>query len=120
MPLAAPPGPLWTADAKEPHPLQILDRSKGERAVRHVASISQQREIACGILVDDEDRQQVGLALQRDIRIKGIRTRKSVLDDVQVRDDMTVVHEEPRAATCGSALLPVRRCSAVGNGDTHG
>ena len=23
MPLAAPPGPLWTADAKEPHPSQI-------------------------------------------------------------------------------------------------
>ena len=23
MPLAAPPGPLWTADAKEPHPLEI-------------------------------------------------------------------------------------------------
>ena len=23
MPLAAPPGPLWTADAKEPHPLAI-------------------------------------------------------------------------------------------------
>ena len=22
MPLAAPPGPLWTADAKEPHPLE--------------------------------------------------------------------------------------------------
>ena len=23
MPLAAPPGPLWTADAKEPHPIEI-------------------------------------------------------------------------------------------------
>ena len=23
MPLAAPPGPLWTADAKEPHPFNI-------------------------------------------------------------------------------------------------
>ena len=31
MPLAAPPGPLWTADAKEPHPtgFDIIDKAEG-------------------------------------------------------------------------------------------
>ena len=28
MPLAAPPGPLWTADAKEPHPIEFCHTPK--------------------------------------------------------------------------------------------
>ena len=31
MPLAAPPGPLWTADAKEPHPVEFRARPFGQR-----------------------------------------------------------------------------------------
>ena len=31
MPLAAPPGPLWSADAKEPHPLGGPHRARASR-----------------------------------------------------------------------------------------
>ena len=35
MPLAAPPGPLWTADAKEPHPNEFLYRLLSFRSVQN-------------------------------------------------------------------------------------
>ena len=34
MPLAAPPGPLWTADAKEPHPSEIAPSTEPVSPIR--------------------------------------------------------------------------------------
>ena len=57
MPLTAPPGPLWTADAKEPHPTTLLRplRSDVTRVADSVQRILESLESQTTLLTDLRD-----------------------------------------------------------------
>ena len=58
MPLAAPPGPLWTADEKEPHPIAYGHVGRSLVQVRLPASTICFSHLRVGPIFLNKDREQ--------------------------------------------------------------
>ncbi len=54
MPLAAPPGPLWSADAKEPHPLRRADDPRQGLRLLIAGEIGRTYEALLGFVPADQ------------------------------------------------------------------
>ena len=106
MPLAAPPGPLWTADAKEPHPNDLRHDAgcgSGLRAARsrRPASARCRAEPAAGALLGR-------YAPPRDHRDRFAGTTAYALEATVVLDIIHVAAAMRRAVLVASSLKACR------------